>query len=98
MTNNEATPSEQQRRELIELAKKATPRPYQVNTLAGRPNREIFSEANIWIADTGCGPDLDDAEIEANTAYLVAAANLAPGLVREVERLREGDSGNATKL
>jgi hypothetical protein len=49
--------------------------PYEVNTLAGRPNREVFA-GNILIADCGCGPGLSLEDIEDNTKFIANACNI----------------------
>lgn len=70
---------------LRELESKATIGPWEVNTLAGRPNREIFSVFDDNIGDFGCG-GLGFEATEANAEFVVAARNAIPTLLDEIEQ------------
>lgn len=70
---------------------KFTPGPWEVNTEAGLPLREVFShsETDVLICDTGCSNvEMDAAEIEAN-AHLIAAAPEMYEALKDCLRLLE---------
>ena len=96
----ETTP--EQRQELLELAEKATPRPWECGGEA-QISLTFDRECNIFPPDTikthgfqFGGPvavinykgESDANPDGADALYIVAACNLAPGLARDVERLR----------
>lgn len=81
MTESHLTP--EQKAELAELCAKATPGEWDQNTLAGRPNSEVFS-GNILICDCRVtNIEMSFEEIEANCALIAAAKNAVPALLAE---------------
>lgn len=87
------TPTPEQRRELLELEKKATPRPWHWEPEYGNVNTTPDPESDHILCGC-CWHAKDDPDY----LYAVAAANIAPGLVREVERLRESNAAKQKLL
>jgi len=69
----------------------ATPGPWERNNLAGRPEREVFA-GDYLIGDFGVGGWKDDEgadRVEINADFIAHARQDIPGLLAEVQRLRE---------
>jgi hypothetical protein len=64
-----------------------TPIPWQVNTEAGRPTREVFS-GDILVADCGLY-GLAWIDTEANAQFIVRAVNNFDALLRGAKEMRE---------
>lgn len=83
---DELTPTPEQRRELLKLHSKATPLPWNLYRCGPESDDlERLILTNNDHEDEICGPFLCEADAE----YAHSAANLAPGLVREVERYQK---------
>lgn len=79
----------QQRRELLELADRATPGPWksyidECAKIRDSENGLLFTGTHINVQGRRRHPD----EVAASTRYIAAACNLAPTLAREVEELK----------
>ena len=66
---------------LEELLKKGTQGARDVNTLAGKPHREVFC-GRVLICDCGdTNVEMSDEEIEANAQLIAELHNAAPALI-----------------
>jgi hypothetical protein len=71
---------------------KFTKGPWEVNTLAGRPNSEVFSGDDVLICDCrATNVVMEPEEIEANAHLIAAAPDMYEALKRVMENKWEPD-------
>ena len=76
---------------------KHTPIPWKVNTFAGRPNSEVFSNDTLICDCRATNVEMTSEEIEANAEFIVRAVNSHQALLDALkclyrdEKLDDGD-------